>query len=594
MTTRDTIESDVPDLLTIVGPLPFDLVARLADPPTLERWERAGTVVVRDGDGLVDLGDGANHGDAVTGVRRRRALALLVQALDDGPLGAVAPDTAQRVGLALVEAGGAVRAPLITAMRAALLLGRLDEAITIATHAHAAFPDDHEVTHLVAMTHEARGHHGSASAVLAGGARDAASVGRWWSNMFVSLRGTGEPPPLDDVGDQHNELLANQSWIEIVDGDVAAVARSTTTVINDARSSPQAVFWACISGAMGAALDARGDVTERMQGLAADVLASTPHRLTPFAGLQLDLVSFLSDVRLGHLAPATTLAELRRHDAPAPFLAAVWSAMRCLALRECGRYAEAVAAFEESLPTFTGDNFGLITWARSEHRACAAMHGIDVPHAPAVDALGLYRSSATRNEAWVHAAAGDITTALSLVDDALAQALALGQNAPAMLAVIDMARFGAEHRAATRLTDLTELAAPIMRVGSDAVLAFASTDPEAALRAHRAASELGLEPLASELGAWARRTASVHGPVALARVELWTDVHDHRTPRLRATPVPTVLTSRERDVARRAADGATSRAIADELGVSVRTVDNLLARTYDKCAVRSRAELLTM
>ena len=40
-----------------------------------------------------------------------------------------------------------------------------------------------------------------------------------------------------------------------------------------------------------------------------------------------------------------------------------------------------------------------------------------------------------------------------------------------------------------------------------------------------------------------------------------------------------------------AAKGLTSRAIGDRLGLSMRTVDNHLARCYDKLGARSRAEL---
>lgn len=54
------------------------------------------------------------------------------------------------------------------------------------------------------------------------------------------------------------------------------------------------------------------------------------------------------------------------------------------------------------------------------------------------------------------------------------------------------------------------------------------------------------------------------------------------------------LTGREREVAVRAARGRTSREIADELGVSVRTVDNHLAAVYRKFAVSGRGELTAL
>jgi len=51
------------------------------------------------------------------------------------------------------------------------------------------------------------------------------------------------------------------------------------------------------------------------------------------------------------------------------------------------------------------------------------------------------------------------------------------------------------------------------------------------------------------------------------------------------------LTAREAEVARLVAAGATSRRVADDLGVSVRTVDNLLGRVYVKLGIAGRGEL---
>jgi DNA-binding CsgD family transcriptional regulator len=57
---------------------------------------------------------------------------------------------------------------------------------------------------------------------------------------------------------------------------------------------------------------------------------------------------------------------------------------------------------------------------------------------------------------------------------------------------------------------------------------------------------------------------------------------------------PVVLSKREREVAVLAAQGMTSRAIAEQLFISARTAENHLGRAYDKLGVRSRAELSRM
>jgi DNA-binding CsgD family transcriptional regulator len=51
------------------------------------------------------------------------------------------------------------------------------------------------------------------------------------------------------------------------------------------------------------------------------------------------------------------------------------------------------------------------------------------------------------------------------------------------------------------------------------------------------------------------------------------------------------LTDREREIAVLAAAGQSSRAIAETLFLSVRTIDNHLGRIYDKLGVSNRADL---
>ena len=51
------------------------------------------------------------------------------------------------------------------------------------------------------------------------------------------------------------------------------------------------------------------------------------------------------------------------------------------------------------------------------------------------------------------------------------------------------------------------------------------------------------------------------------------------------------LTERERDVMRLVADGRPNKLIADELGISVRTVEVHRARVFEKMDVKSAVEL---
>ena len=53
------------------------------------------------------------------------------------------------------------------------------------------------------------------------------------------------------------------------------------------------------------------------------------------------------------------------------------------------------------------------------------------------------------------------------------------------------------------------------------------------------------------------------------------------------------LTAGELRVARAAATGASNREIADELFLSVKTIEMHLTRTYQKLAIRHRNQLVT-
>ena len=69
----------------------------------------------------------------------------------------------------------------------------------------------------------------------------------------------------------------------------------------------------------------------------------------------------------------------------------------------------------------------------------------------------------------------------------------------------------------------------------------------------------------------------------------WTAATRSSTPALRQ--LRPALSDREWEVARLAADGVTSRAIAERLYLSTRTVENHLQRVYSKLGVAGRAEL---
>lgn len=108
---------------------------------------------------------------------------------------------------------------------------------------------------------------------------------------------------------------------------------------------------------------------------------------------------------------------------------------------------------------------------------------------------------------------------------------------------------------------------------------------------------LGSLLLAAEVAAQASavhrsdgNTVAARGSAARARA--WAQECEHaRTPALGLLEASTELTRRELEIASLASTGLTSKAIAEQLVVSVRTVDNVLRAVYAKLGVAGRGEL---
>ncbi|GAA4874726.1 LuxR C-terminal-related transcriptional regulator [Actinomycetospora straminea] len=108
---------------------------------------------------------------------------------------------------------------------------------------------------------------------------------------------------------------------------------------------------------------------------------------------------------------------------------------------------------------------------------------------------------------------------------------------------------------------------------------------------------LGALLLAAEVAAQASAVhradgSTVPARASAARSRAWAqECEDARTPALGLLEASTELTRRELEIASLAATGLTSKAIAEQLVVSVRTVDNVLRAVYAKLGVSGRGEL---
>lgn len=604
MTTTDRRTGAALDLLAACNPLPIAVAERLVDPEVLDALERDGVVEVsprsHGSAGLVSVREPSAL-PALGTVRRRTLARTVADAIEPQDAHEVTPDVATVLGDALSEADRYVEHVVTRAVRASLVRGDIDRAVELASFGLRHDPGHTELRHLLAMAHEAVGRHGAAAVLGVDDEHDAAWLGRWSSNRFLS---TGVAPSLRDasaVDDRHNELLANETWIHAIDGDVDATAAAVGKVLDDPRSSAQAVVWVCVAGAVPAALDGRRVVAHRLIDQARAIHAHDPSALTPFAEFQIELAAFLAEVRLGEFAGLQDLVDRQTAPEVPELVAATWACFGGNLDRETGRFESGIARFERGLATFEHDPFGFVTWARSELETCRAMArpgegAAGLALADSGEGFGLYTSCLQRNAAWIDAARGDVAGAVRRTERAIEIAAGRRQNAHMLLGLVDLARFGQPRRAAGMLADLTDVESDLIRTGATAVLALASDQPGELADAATAARRLHLEPLASELSLRAlERAARTVSAAARAKLEIVLDVAHAATPILRSqAAVEPVLTAREREVARLAATSLSSRAIGEQLEVTTRTVDNLLGRVYAKADLSGRAELAAL
>jgi len=125
------------------------------------------------------------------------------------------------------------------------------------------------------------------------------------------------------------------------------------------------------------------------------------------------------------------------------------------------------------------------------------------------------------------------------------------------------------------------------RTGNARELAGAADDFEAL-----GAMLLAAEAAVGAAEAWSRAGERRAASAALRRSQALAKVCEGATtPALFHAAAHEPLSGRERDVAMLAAEGMSSKDIADRLHLSVRTVDNHLQRAYSKLGVTSRADL---
>jgi DNA-binding CsgD family transcriptional regulator len=246
-----------------------------------------------------------------------------------------------------------------------------------------------------------------------------------------------------------------------------------------------------------------------------------------------------------------------------------------------------------------GHNYAALAHAERAH-AAALMGDADLATEAMADCDRLRRDTARmvypwteQARAWVHVAAGDRRTALTTLERLAARLRTDGLAAHETTILLDLARLGEPVAARARRLAATvsgRAAAAVFRY----VEAVGAGDGPALRGAAEAFAGLGLHLYAAEAASGAvtllRRLRAKDAPeTALRLAGSLERCPDARTPALEIEH-PT-LTHRERQIARLAAAGVASKAIAEQLYLSARTVDNHLMRVYAKLGVGGRNRL---
>jgi DNA-binding CsgD family transcriptional regulator len=317
----------------------------------------------------------------------------------------------------------------------------------------------------------------------------------------------------------------------------------------------------------------------------------------------------------GRLRDAAALAEKRYAAAVAQGAREVaigWGGFRGGLAMAQGMVVTAQTAMREAAAALDGrDVFGLPRYVLAELAGAAALAG-DAAGAiqwmERADALQhgrtrLFDPWIERNRAWVIAANEDGPGAAAHTRLAADLAGEAEQYAVEALVRYDAARLGAAQQVLPRLDELAGVIdGPLAPTLHTAAKALAGSDGHALDAAAAALDDLGFVLHAAELAcaaARAHQTAGRADAAAAARVRtalLLDRCEGAHTPLLRDEHVTVfpALSPREREVALLAAAGLPSKAIAERLSLSRRTVDNHLGRVYTKLGVPGRTGLAAL
>ncbi len=236
-----------------------------------------------------------------------------------------------------------------------------------------------------------------------------------------------------------------------------------------------------------------------------------------------------------------------------------------------------------------------LTLTGQTSRAAETLASLD---ALALPANLLNETDLLQARAWAAAAAGDLPGARDQLEAAAGLGEEIGDLIGATSALHGLARLGRARHVAARLATLAaEVDGDLVAARVAYANAIAARDSEALEKVSGDFEVLGANLYAAEARAEAavllRRTGRARDAAAVEQKagRLLARCEGAVTPAVQAITARVFLTPGELDAARQAAAGRSSRQIAADMQLSVRTVESRLQRVYEKLGVCGRREL---
>lgn len=200
--------------------------------------------------------------------------------------------------------------------------------------------------------------------------------------------------------------------------------------------------------------------------------------------------------------------------------------------------------------------------------------------------------------AWCAVAAGRTGDALAMLTAGADEAILRNERLLEIELLYEAARIGDPKLVAARLeAAMSRVDSPLLVARAAFVAGAAKEDPGVLANAEKQLANLGSWVAAAEAASTLARVLHHRGRprdatgAANRAAQYLSGIATVATPKLTHAPSIGDLSPREEEIARLAAEGAPSKAIAQQLGLSVRTVSNHLQNAYLKLGISGRDDL---